>query len=68
MNRYNWMLKQGIEGMMKAIKDGGFENLGQLIESYTGVECKSYGIMNGGLMLNVDTIELLKALEMPEDA
>lgn len=59
-NLYSMLLSLGAEGASDYIKKEGFDNLGELITWWTGDTSPSYGIMNGGLLLNEDTIDAFR--------
>ena len=62
MNLYEAMLKLGPDQLQKRIDDAGCKYIGDYIEKLTGHRGSGGGIMDGGLMLDSETIEILRGL------
>ena len=55
------LLSLRVTGILSYIKQEGFDNLGELVEWWTGEKASSYGIMNGGVLLDSDSWDVLEA-------
>ncbi len=62
MNLYEAMLALGPVGLQEKVEAADCKYIGDYIEKLTGHKGSGGGIMNGGLMLDSETIDVLKEL------
>ena len=55
MNMRQYLLSLGVDKAIKLYEGRGFKNLGEYLSSILGEPVGSYGIMNGGILLDEDT-------------
>jgi len=53
------LLSLGVKGALEYIRAEGFDGLRELVEWWTGMAPGSYGIMDGGMLLDEDSWGLL---------
>jgi len=66
MNCKEHLLSLGVDGAFKVMKERGCKTLAEYVGLLTGIEPTSYGIMNGGIIFNEETWELLESIEYTE--
>ena len=59
-----YMLSLGVDKAIKLYQDGGFKNLGEYLSSILGEPVGSYGVMNGGILLDEDTWRKLENIRV----
>ena len=59
-NMRRLLLALGVKGSLEYIKAEGFDNLGELVEWWTGVESPTYGITEEGILLGYEVMNLLE--------
>ena len=59
-NMRRLLLGLGVNGVLEYIKAEGFNDLGELVEWWTGEPSPSYGVAEGGIMLSEESWEALE--------
>ena len=66
MNMRQYLLSLGVDKAIKLYEDKGFKNLGEYLSSIVGEPVGSYGIMNGGILLDEDTWRKLENIRVED--
>jgi len=66
MNCKEHLLSLGVDKAFQVMKERGCESIAEYVGLLTGIQPSSYGIMNGGLMFDTETWELLESTEYTE--
>ncbi len=66
MNCKQYLLILGVEKALQVMKEKGCENIAEYVGLLTGVQPTSYGIMDGGLLFDEETWDLLESREYTE--
>ena len=66
MNMKQYLLSLGVDKAIKRYEDMGFKNFGEYLSSIIGEPVGSYGIMNGGILLDEDTWRKLENIRVED--